>query len=165
MPEYASSRTEIRPGRDRAQARSRAQSCRSASRARRRKASMTASSSIASSRASWRRRAIPPAPAPAAPICPISRRNSRTKSICAARLRLARTQQSQQRQQPVLHLLRRCALARPPIFGLGQSDRSGMEHVDAIKKGDHSKAPSRASPTASSRCVLWVNADTNSHIA
>ncbi len=31
--------------------------------------------------------------------------------------------QSQQRQQPVLHLLRRRALARPAIFGLGRSGR------------------------------------------
>ena len=43
-------------------------------------------------------------------------------------------QQSQQRQQPVLHLLRRRALARPAIFGLGRGGE-GMEHVDAIKKG------------------------------
>ena len=35
----------------------------------------------------------------------------------------ARTEQSQQRQQPVLHLLRRRALARSPIFGVGPGGR------------------------------------------
>ena len=36
---------------------------------------------------------------------------------------MARTSDPQQRQQPVLHLLRRRALARPPIYGLGPGGR------------------------------------------
>ncbi len=63
----------------------------------------------------------------------------------------------QQRQQPVLHLLRRRALARPAVLDLGEVVE-GMDHVDAIKKGgEHNNGAISGAPDKIVR--LRVEAD------
>ena len=62
---------------------------------------------------------------------------------------MARSGKSGQRQQPVLHLLRRCALARRPVHGLGQSGGRHGAHRRG-QEGRRATAARCSIPTRSS---------------
>ncbi len=112
------------------------------------KASTTAWSSTASSRASWRRVAIPPAPAWAARRSPTSRRNSRPSRMCAVS---ARWRARPTRTRPTASSSSASAMppSRPTVHGVGQGDRGhGDRRHDQARR---TRAPARQDRQAAGR--------------
>ena len=129
-------RAEDRPRADQAAARPRAQARRARAKRWPRKASTTASTSIASSRASWPRPAIRKAPAAAAPSTPTCRPSSpRSASSAAASARRAPTIPT----APTASSSSASACSCGQLTGqytLWGEVIEGMEHVDKIAPGE-----------------------------